>query len=740
MGIIFFLSLVSTSTWTDNYDTGLQIYLKMNESAGTDQFYDSHKGINITLTDDHLAGIIGNGYGTTAGTTTGNTTIGHSGEMTISTWVWQNGSTSDYYLCSYHDGTEAGSVCWVMDANEKMTMYAHDGTGLKSVSNIDIPLSPQLWTMTVNDTTLARYINGTFNQSVALDGSFPAYSVPIYIGSSSQGANKGTGANYDEFAIWNRTLNDSEILGLWNNSAGLTYVGEPLVAPLFTENYQNYSISAGVSTLQNYTLNITYNSHFYNVSAKFFFNGTMYSATATKDTNQTIFKYNGLSIKKAMVGNQQFYWTMNFTNSSETGNLKNTTFSNQTINPMIFGLCNATLTNPYVNFTFQDESDNSALSAKLDTSTFYYWITTASLNQTYTYSQTANQTNYTFCFSPIDSIINLDASLQYSNTGFPQRRWDNTGIYSNLTNQTTLYLLPTASGIYVTYQIISAADQPITDVYVTAEREISGVWTEMGNGFTGSDGGITFWLNPDYVHRITTSKTGYDTQVLSHTPTQSQYTIVLGQVITTTTEDFGRGVYFSTRPSEWFLINNTHYIFNLSLTSNYWTLTEFGFVLTNSSGTNLGSNSSTTGTGGIVSLNITSGNHSRITMNYYYLTGGNYTNFTRTWTVGEQDYGFSIKTFFDDLKVYIDAGIFGLNDFSVTLLVFIFIFITVGLISLTTGFQSPLAILIEITVLVTLFDFVLGMVSRPFGDAIPIATILSWIALTGYGIKEALIK
>jgi len=130
-------------------------------------------------------------------------------------------------------------------------------------------------------------------------------------------------------------------------------------------------------------------------------------------------------------------------------------------------------------------------------------------------------------------------------TGYPQRTfvYDDTS-FTNTTTDKVLYLLGTADGIYSSISVVEASGAPISGVLVQVEREISGVWTLLTQGNTDSSGLVTFWVNPNYLHRITATKSGYTSVQVSVTPTQSVYTITM-------TTGTGEAVYNSSVEGLW---------------------------------------------------------------------------------------------------------------------------------------------------------------------------------------------
>jgi hypothetical protein len=87
--------------------------------------------------------------------------------------------------------------------------------------------------------------------------------------------------------------------------------------------------------------------------------------------------------------------------------------------------------------------------------------------------------------------------------------------------------LNSADGIYVTFITASTSNTPISGVDIEITRVLGGSTTTIFSGLTDSAGSVTIWLNPNYGHTITASKTGYTTNTQTIKPTQSQYTLTM---------------------------------------------------------------------------------------------------------------------------------------------------------------------------------------------------------------------
>jgi len=490
----------------------------------------------------------------------------------------------------------------------------------------------------------------------------------------------------------------------------------------------SYNSSTNETAYEGFILNVS-DVTYTPTNAKFIYAGTEYIATVTSNGDDYHISRN-IDIP---VGNSSNLYSFSWDIGGDSNVSSNFI---QTVDPIDFALCNTTIINEYINVSFRDEDDSSWINGLIDSSTWNYYIGSGSTYKTYSFSNATNNTNYLFCFSDNSTPLNINGSVQFSQAGYPQRRWDDLLRYTSASTSKVLWLLRTADGLYTTFQVLSASDQTLQNVFVNATRSIEGTNEIIGSGYTDSAGTITFWVNPDYSHTFTFDAVGYTSSTYTVTPTQSTYTVYLSSESTSVNiSDFSRGISYEIFPTGSSLNNNTEYEFVFNLTSSYWNLDSFGFTLGNGSDYFLGNNSAT-GTGGNVSLIMDVGVNSTIVMEYYYIVNGNQTNWTRSWYITEGDYGLGISTFFKDLITYTNDGIFGLNEFSRTLIIFLIIFLLVGVMAYNSGVYSPAAIVWMIFVMVALFDFGAGLIPNPVGAVPNFPTILTLFVAIGLTIRE----
>ena len=505
-------------------------------------------------------------------------------------------------------------------------------------------------------------------------------------------------------------------------------------------NSQTFNSTTFETELNNFTINITYNESLWSsISANLIYNSTTHPTEISAGSGDSLNFSATISRLFVAPNTKPFFWNFQLTNTTGTFDF-NTTNQSQTEQPIQFGLCNVTLTVPYLNISFKDEVNESLLLATIPTSTFVYTLGNFTINKTFSYINSSNNLNYAFCALPANRTYRIDPIVQYASSGYPQRTWNpESASYTNSsanTNQ-TLYLLGTSDGIFVTFQVVNPADQLQSGVDIIANRSIGGVETTVASGTTAGSGTVTFWLNPDFTHTITFAKTGFETFTFQEPPTQSSYTIILQGGVVTTGFDYSRGISYFIKPEDGELINNTIYNFNYTLFSSFWEVTEFGFDLLLENRTILVSTSAST-SGGFVNVDFNVSNHSRIFMNYYYIINSTRTNFTtHTWHIIDQTYtAWSVKVFFTDLNLYLDSGIFGLDNFGRYLITFLILFLTIGIFSFKFGVNSPLILSAMTFAIIFFFDVVVGLVPTPI-NAIPHSlTFLALIILITFAIRE----
>lgn len=502
----------------------------------------------------------------------------------------------------------------------------------------------------------------------------------------------------------------------------------------FNVTATNYTIGAYETNTETFLMNFTKASTISSASSIFYYNNTAYTPTTTCNGNDCVVSRNlDIPLTNLASDSRSLFWQINLNNGTNNFYF-NTSSNTQTVTAINLTLCGAAPYNiPYINFTFKNETSSLQDVGAIINADWHYWLGTGEVNKSLSYINTVENMSYAFCFAPQNKTLNTRVSMTYSNAESQQRTYSQTAL--SLTNSTLdelLYLLPNSEGIFVTFQVINIAEQPISGVFVNATREISGSTVIIASGTTDSAGAITFWLNPNYLHNFNFVKEGFTTFTTSLTPTQSQYTITLGGG-GTPVQNLNQGIGIAITPSGDFLDRNTTYNFTYAITSDYWSLDSFGYSLFYGNGSLIESQSSTTSTGGTLSsLNIQMSNTSAISLNYYYVINSTVQNGTRVWIVQPvEGRDFSIWNFFYDLSRYIDTGnFFGFDAFGKSLLAVVILVLTTGLLSARYGIGSESAIMGMIFGIVFFLDVGIGFIPSTItvGDFTSVEHFITFIA------------
>ncbi len=387
-----------------------------------------------------------------------------------------------------------------------------------------------------------------------------------------------------------------------------------------------------------------------------------------------------------------------------------------TQNFFILGQCNVSSGEAYINFTFKNETvAQEDTTASVVTSFWSYWVDLPHVNRTLAYINGTENDNYAFCSTPAETTLNTDVSFSYDNSESEQRNYNpNTLSLTNSSLNVTLFLLPTSEGIFVTFQVINQAEQPIGGALVELSRSGFGVVAQQ---LTGSSGTASIFLNPNLQYTLVVSKSGFSSFETTQTFPTTEFTVILGQIDLTASIDYLKGTLFKVRPKVQILNNHTDYLFNFTIRSDFWSLEEWGFRLINETGVMNTSLNTTPETGGIAGAWINTGTSRLIEMQYFWKINGSYVNGSALWGVDVPGEG-SLKGFFDRLSTYLDDGMFGVSNFGVAIIIFLIMFTTIGILSFKFGLNSPEAIMLIAFFVVALFDIGFGLVPSPFEKSI----------------------
>jgi len=548
--------------------------------------------------------------------------------------------------------------------------------------------------------------NIAFNTSISSDGTLSNATLNVYylngtlffrnttsITGTTNNTNWTVGSFVPQSYYWNVTACDNiNCASSTNNNFTVGAVnGTSSFNSTIYETDNTQSVSTPITILQGYNIS----------SANLIYNGTSYSGTITGIGSNDFRLIRNIDFLTTP-GLNNWFWSVNFNNAFQ----QNMTNNNQLVAPINLTICNVNAAQnvTYMNITFKNETIAQQTVKGSISSTWTYWLSSRSINKTFTYTNTSEQFNYALCFRPSDKNINVLPSVNYYNGESPQRTYaPGTLVLTNSSTNQILWLLPTNDGIYVTFQVINSALQQLQGVDINISRSGVGL---IAQSLTDAAGSATFFMSPNFAYTVSAVLSGYPSFLTSITPSQTSYTITLGSTnISTNITDMYQGISTGIAPSNITLSNRTAYNFAFSINSSYWNIDSFGFYLYNSTGSILGSNTSATN-GGIVYFNQSTNNDTLIRMNYFWSINGSYANGTRIWNIedGSQTQ-WSIKTFGTDLKTYLSGGgLFGMTTTGLNILIFLFIFLAAGIVSLKFGFDNLTAVVGTMVLLSWLFD------------------------------------
>ncbi len=428
---------------------------------------------------------------------------------------------------------------------------------------------------------------------------------------------------------------------------------------------------------EHFQINIDYNQTLWSTVAGILqYNNTNY--TATVETSSSTANLSADVTIPLISGSSQvntLKWYLQLSNSTDTLNLL-VNESQQNVSSISFGFCNTSLTTPYLNFTFKNETDTEEDVSATISSSWTYYLGDGSVNKTITFSNSTENPSYAFCFTPEDRSLNVVMDVDYNNGESQQRSYQATSLVSNSTTNQVLYLLPTTLGLFSQFQTITTSGNPIQDVKGTITRTFGGSLITTNIDYTDSSGLVVFFLNPDATYTATFSKSGFPDNTFTFVPTSDTRIVTMGggvsgisngtQILSNTT--------YSIEPSNSSLVNNTLYTFSINVTSGQ-TITGVTMNITNGSD-QLGYTSASDQ--GLISLSINTNNDTRIVGYYTISTSDETFTVTKIWTVGNEFVGdYSI---FRQLTLFMD---YSFSDFVRLILVLgvilgILIFLSAG--------------------------------------------------------------
>ncbi len=338
----------------------------------------------------------------------------------------------------------------------------------------------------------------------------------------------------------------------------------------------------------------------------------------------------------------------------------NTTDQIQIINSTNFTICGASPQDvPFINITFKNETlAQEDVNATISSTWTYSLSSLSGVNKTLTFTDAVQKLNYTFCFNPSGRPVNIDLTMTYNNDISQQRSFLLTTELSNIMLTQILFLLPTTDGLFSPFKTTNVNGDTITNVKAVITRIIGASVVTISSGFTDGSGFITFFLDPDETYTATFTKTPFEENTFSFTPTADLRNVIMGGeagVISNGTE-ISRGLQYQIIPQNTTLANNTNVTFQFIVNSTD-IITLMSLNITNSSNSELlfvsqASNGTITGF-------LDTGNQTQLIGIFTITTDNETITFKRIWIVGNFFLGdYSI---FNQLTITVDNAL--ISDF-----------------------------------------------------------------------------
>lgn len=187
----------------------------------------------------------------------------------------------------------------------------------------------------------------------------------------------------------------------------------------YIENSQTYTTPVLEGSTNTFSINISYDSNYYtSANAYLNYNGTSYAGTQTGTGNTITFSRSVTSPQVTANNNVSFYWVIQLNNGTTT-EYYNSTFYNQTINNLVYGVCNGTNTIKLINFTTYDEDTRTQLLSVTYNNTYSIdlKIGDSGLTNYVQYSANASGNSYAICLNTsLIGNLRIDYVVQYSST------------------------------------------------------------------------------------------------------------------------------------------------------------------------------------------------------------------------------------------------------------------------------------------------------------------------------------
>jgi hypothetical protein len=315
----------------------------------------------------------------------------------------------------------------------------------------------------------------------------------------------------------------------------------------------------------------------------------------------------------------------------------------------------------YENVTFS--------SSVQEVSTTLYEANMIKINIFDTTTTALNDTNITLSKSGFSQTNNTGANdyiVYYVDSGnytidIDKSDYADSTYYVELSNNSyiliDLYLEEESNTLARTFTIREALNNSlVTNALLTFYREINATDVVVTQKYSDFSGQALVYLDPTQPHTLRVTYPTYLAKEVSFTPTETSYTIYIGEGFTPTYESIFDDISYSILPTYTILSQNTSYTFNFSISEANGNLEYWGLKVDNTGDI---TNNNITGqpSGSNTDITITTGVNSTaylpVQVTYYFKTG----SMSEEWTLTKLYYAYpttalnnSVSYVFDDLE------------------------------------------------------------------------------------------
>jgi len=336
---------------------------------------------------------------------------------------------------------------------------------------------------------------------------------------------------------------------VWGNETNTTSVTRDFSRVRISEINITYNTTTYETATEDFIFDLNYLSSDYDsISAILNYNGTEYIGTKESSGNYVNFsKTLDIPLLDGDVAqDKSFYWTATLTDPLGTYYV-NSSFSNQTVNPIYLGVCGGLANSTSLNFTAWDEAELTRINGFDFKANFEYYIGNGSTTKN-TSINSLDIFNQTICINQ-NTTFYTDAVIEYEAnfTGYNKRSYylSNYGI-NNETEDIKLYLLNSSDSTSFILHVINHNQQDVEGAIIYTQRYYPGTgeYKTVQIAETDANGKtIGFFKTETVDYRFIIERNG-ETELITSKgkiiPEETPYTITftIGVIITSPWADF----------------------------------------------------------------------------------------------------------------------------------------------------------------------------------------------------------